>query len=105
MDVNLVVQLKVLEIDRLESRRKMVIYFGDVIVNVFLMIFKKIKMMIFENIGLGLIYFFEEELYISAVWFELKEMDLEIGEKMFEQFFLGIVYVLQYIVFVYVMCD
>lgn len=62
----------------------MLLYYGDVIVNVLLIIFKKIKMIIFENIGFGFIYLLEEELYISVVWFEIKIVDEDIGEKMLE---------------------
>ncbi|AEB23353.1 MULTISPECIES: DEAD/DEAH box helicase [Bacillus] len=104
-DANLAVQLKVLEIDRSESRRKTAIHFGDVTVNALPTIFKKIKMTTFENIGSGPIHLPEEELHTSAAWLELKETDSEIGEKTLEQLLLGIAHVLQHIVPVYVMCD
>lgn len=104
-DANLAVQLKVLEIDRSDSRRKTAIHFGDVTVNALPTIFKKIKMTTFENIGSGPIHLPEEELHTSAAWLELKETDSEIGEKTLEQLLLGIAHVLQHIVPVYVMCD
>ncbi|MEC2241087.1 DUF1998 domain-containing protein, partial [Bacillus velezensis] len=104
-DANLAVQLKVLDIDRTDSRKKTALHFGDVTVNALPTIFKKIKMTTFENIGSGPIHLPEEELHTSAAWLELKEADSEIGEKTLEQLLLGIAHVLQHIVPVYVMCD
>ena len=104
-DANLAVQLKVLEIDKTETRKKTAIHYGDVSINILPSIFKKIRLSTFENIGSGPIHLPEEELHTSSAWLELKEMDENLGEKTLEQVLLGISNVLQHVVPVHVMCD
>ncbi|TDF99851.1 DEAD/DEAH box helicase [Paenibacillus piri] len=104
-DANLAVKLKVLDIDRTESRRTASIHFGEVVVNAMPTIFKKIKLSSFENIGYGPISLPEQELHTSATWIELQEPDPTIGTKTLEQLLLGISNVLRHIVPVHVMCD
>ncbi|RSK51894.1 DEAD/DEAH box helicase [Bacillus canaveralius] len=104
-DANLAVQLKVLEIDRTSNRKATAINFGDVSINILPSIFKKIKLTTFENVGYGQIHLPEEELHTSAAWLELKELDLQLGEKALEQLLMGIANVFKHIVPIHVMCD
>lgn len=73
IDVNLVVNLKVLEVDKEWMERIYLIGYGDVMVSVMVMIFKKIKFEMYENIGLGFILFSEEEFYINVVWLSFEK--------------------------------
>ncbi|RAP78219.1 DEAD/DEAH box helicase [Paenibacillus montanisoli] len=104
-DANLAVQLKVLEIDKTNARKKTALNYGDVTINAIPTIFKKIKLTTGENIGYGPINLPEEELHTSAAWVELREVDSDIGIKTLEQLLLGIANVLRHIVPVMVMCD
>jgi DEAD/DEAH box helicase domain-containing protein len=104
-DANLAVHLKVLEIDQSTERNTTAVHYGDVTVNALPTIFKKIKLMTFENIGSGPISLPEEELHTSAAWLELKEIDPELKEKTLEQLLMGIANVLNHIVPIHVMCD
>ncbi|MBD2869816.1 DEAD/DEAH box helicase [Paenibacillus arenilitoris] len=104
-DANLAVKLKVLEIDRTETRRASTVHYGDVVVNAMPTIFKKIKLTTFENIGYGPISLPEEELHTSAAWVELTEPDPSLGTKTLEQLLMGISNVLRHIVPIHVMCD
>jgi len=104
-DANLAVKLKVLQVDRTESRANGRLQYGDVVVNAMPTIFKKIRLTTFENIGYGPIHLPEEELHTSAAWIELTDVDPSVGTKTLEQLLLGISNVLKHVVPVHVMCD
>ncbi|MFF2089725.1 DEAD/DEAH box helicase [Paenibacillus sp. NPDC058174] len=104
-DANLAVKLKVLSIDRTESRRTTSINQGDAAVNVMATMFKKIRLTSFENIGYGPIKLPEEELHTSATWVEINEVDSSIETKTLEQLLMGIANVIRHIVPIHVMCD
>jgi DEAD/DEAH box helicase domain-containing protein len=104
-DANMAVKLKVLEIDRTETRRTTAVNFGDVVVNAMPTLFKKIRMTTFENVGYGPIYLPEQELHTSATWIEIKEADPSMEMKTLEQLLLGLTNVLKHIVPIHVMCD
>ncbi|MDF2938043.1 MAG: box helicase domain protein [Paenibacillaceae bacterium] len=104
-DANMAVKLKVLEVDRTETRRTTAIHFGDVVVNAMPTLFKKIRLTTFENVGYGPISLPEEELHTSATWIEVKEVDPGVEIKTLEQLLLGLVNVFKHIIPIHVMCD
>ncbi|WP_279326371.1 DEAD/DEAH box helicase [Bacillus litorisediminis] len=102
-DANLAVQLKVLEVDKLEVYDEFEKGFGDVTVQAMATIFKKIKFETHENIGSGPIYLPEEELHTSACWISILQENIHKEEL--EQGLVGAAHALSHIIPLFVMCD
>ncbi|MEY2192231.1 DEAD/DEAH box helicase [Neobacillus sp. BF23-41] len=104
-DANLAVQLKVLEVDKLESKDDAEFGYGDVSVRAMATIFKKIKFETHENIGSGPIQLPEEELHTNAAWISLNQPISEIGHERLEQGLVGTAHALNHIAPLFVMAD
>ncbi|MEW9049872.1 MAG: DEAD/DEAH box helicase [Neobacillus sp.] len=104
-DANLAVQLKVLEVDKLDQHDEVEIGFGDVSVRAMATIFKKIKFETHENIGSGPIYLPEEELHTNASWISLKDPFAEMGNERLEQGLISAAHALNHIAPLFVMAD
>ncbi|MFL6558094.1 MAG: Zn-binding domain-containing protein, partial [Bacillus sp. (in: firmicutes)] len=104
-DANLAVQLKVLEVDKLESKDDAEFGYGDVSVRAMATIFKKIKFETHENIGSGPIHLPEEELHTNAAWISLNHPISEMGHERLEQGLVGTAHALNHIAPLFVMAD
>jgi DEAD/DEAH box helicase domain-containing protein len=104
-DANLAVQLKVLEVDKLQHLNDMELGFGDVSVRAMATIFKKIKFETHENIGSGPIHLPEEELHTNAAWISLNKPLAEFGMERLEQGLIGAAHALNHIAPLFVMSD
>jgi DEAD/DEAH box helicase domain-containing protein len=104
-DANLAVQLKVLEVDKLEQHDEVEIGFGDVSVRAMATLFKKIKFETHENIGSGPIYLPEEELHTNASWISLKDSFVVMGNERLEQGLISAAHALNHIAPLFVMAD
>ena len=104
-DANLAVQLKVLEVDKLQTLSKAEIGYGDVSVRAMATIFKKIKFETHENIGSGPIHLPEEELHTNAAWISLSKPLVEMGQERLEQGLIGAAHALNHIAPLFVMAD
>ncbi|MEO2076436.1 MAG: DEAD/DEAH box helicase [Bacillus sp. (in: firmicutes)] len=104
-DANLAVQLKVLEVDKLQPLEDAEIGFGDVSVRAMATIFKKIKFETHENIGSGPIHLPEEELHTNASWISLNNPIAEMGHERLEQGLIGTAHALRSIAPLFVMAD
>jgi DEAD/DEAH box helicase domain-containing protein len=104
-DANLAVQLKVLEVDKLDQHDEVEIGFGDVSVRAMATIFKKIKFETHENIGSGPIYLPEEELHTNASWISLKDSFAKMGNERLEQGLVSAAHALNHIAPLFVMAD
>ncbi|SFL74188.1 DEAD/DEAH box helicase [Salibacterium qingdaonense] len=105
-DANLAVDLKVLEEDRKSEHTSFTTAFGDVMVNAKAIVFKKIKMTTFENVGSGPIHLPEEELHTNACWISFPgETVKEFGRNSLEQALIGCANVLRHTAPIHVMCD
>ncbi|MDQ1145301.1 DEAD/DEAH box helicase domain-containing protein [Bacillus sp. SORGH_AS 510] len=104
-DANLAVQLKVLEVDKLQPLEDAEIGFGDVSVRAMATIFKKIKFETHENIGSGPIHLPEEELHTNAAWISLNNSIAEMGHERLEQGLIGTAHALRSIAPLFVMAD
>ncbi|MEH7373429.1 DEAD/DEAH box helicase [Neobacillus drentensis] len=104
-DANLAVQLKVLEVDKLESKDDAEFGYGDVSVRAMATIFKKIKFETHENIGSGPIQLPEEELHTNAAWISLNQPISEMGHERLEQGLVGTAHALNHIAPLFVMAD
>ncbi|MFZ7943080.1 DEAD/DEAH box helicase [Neobacillus sp. 19] len=104
-DANLAVQLKVLEVDKLQRMEKVEIGYGDVSVRAMATIFKKIKFETHENIGSGPIHLPEEELHTSAAWISMNKALAEMGHERLEQGLVGAAHALNHIAPLFVMAD
>ncbi|PFP31283.1 ATP-dependent helicase [Bacillus sp. AFS073361] len=104
-DANLAVQLKVLEVDKLQTLDEAEFGYGDVSVRAMATIFKKIKFETHENIGSGPIHLPEEELHTSAAWISLNQPLSELGHERLEQGLVGTAHALNHIAPLFVMAD
>ncbi|WP_423798921.1 DEAD/DEAH box helicase [Neobacillus sp. SAB-20_R2A] len=104
-DANLAVQLKVLEVDKLDPVNEAEIGYGDVSVRAMATIFKKIKFETHENIGSGPIHLPEEELHTNAAWISLNRALSELGAVRLEQGLVGAAHALRSIAPLFVMAD
>jgi DEAD/DEAH box helicase domain-containing protein len=104
-DANLAVQLKVLEVDKLQMMDDVEIGYGDVSVRAMATIFKKIKFETHENIGSGPIHLPEEELHTNATWLSLNRPLVEIGHERLEQGLVAAAHALNHIAPLFVMAD
>lgn len=104
-DANLAVQLKVLEVDRLQRLKEAERGYGDVSVRAMATIFKKIKFETHENIGSGPIDLPEEELHTNAAWVSLNKPLSEIAPERLEQGLVGAAHALNHIAPLFVMAD
>ncbi|MFP5113356.1 DEAD/DEAH box helicase [Bacillaceae bacterium C204] len=104
-DANLAVQLKVLEVDKLQSLVDAEFGYGDVSVRAMATIFKKIKFETHENIGSGPIHLPEEELHTNAAWISLNQPLAEMGHERLEQGLVGTAHALNHIAPLFVMAD
>jgi len=104
-DANLAVQLKVLEVDKLQSIDDAEFGYGDVSVRAMATIFKKIKFETHENIGSGPIHLPEEELHTNAAWISLNQPMSEMGHERLEQGLVGTAHALNHIAPLFVMAD
>jgi DEAD/DEAH box helicase domain-containing protein len=104
-DANLAVQLKVLEVDKLNKLKDAEIGYGDVSVRAMATIFKKIKFETHENIGSGPIHLPEEELHTNAAWISLNQSLAAIGHERLEQGLVGTAHALNHIAPLFVMAD
>lgn len=104
-DANLAVQLKVLEVDKLQTSKAVEMGFGDVSVRAMATIFKKIKFETHENIGSGPIHLPEEELHTNAAWLSLQQSLTEMGQDRLEQGLIGVAHALNHIAPLFVMAD
>ncbi|MEH7157328.1 DEAD/DEAH box helicase [Neobacillus drentensis] len=104
-DANLAVQLKVLEVDKLQANEDAEFGFGDVSVRAMATIFKKIKFETHENIGSGPIHLPEEELHTNAAWISLNVPLSEMGHERLEQGLVGAAHSLNHIAPLFVMAD
>jgi DEAD/DEAH box helicase domain-containing protein len=104
-DANLAVQLKVLEVDKLQSIDEAEFGYGDVSVRAMATIFKKIKFETHENIGSGPIHLPEEELHTNAAWISLNKPLAELGHERLEQGLVGTAHALNHIAPLFVMAD
>jgi len=104
-DANLAVQLKVLEVDKLQTLPEAEIGYGDVSVRAMATIFKKIKFETHENIGSGPIHLPEEELHTNAAWMSLNKPLAEMGQERLEQGLIGAAHALNHIAPLFVMAD
>lgn len=104
-DANLAVQLKVLEVDKLQELSQMEIGYGDVSVRAMATIFKKIKFETHENIGSGPIFLPEEELHTSSAWISLDRQFADMGHERLEQGLVGTAHALNHIAPLFVMAD
>jgi len=104
-DANLAVQLKVLEMDKLQTRAEAEIGYGDVSVRAMATIFKKIKFETHENIGSGPIHLPEEELHTNAAWISINKPLAEMGQERLEQGLVGAAHALGSIAPLFVMAD
>src|SRR3954464_3425521 len=102
-DANLAVQLKVLEVDKLQSHQEAEIGYGDVSVRAMATIFKKIKFETHDNIGSGPIHLPEEELHTNAAWMSLNKPLTEMGQERLEQGLIGAAHALNHIAPLFVM--
>lgn len=104
-DANLAVQLKVLEVDKLQSINEAEFGYGDVSIRAMATIFKKIKFETHENIGSGPIHLPEEELHTNAAWISLNKPLAELGHERLEQGLVGTAHALNHIAPLFVMAD
>ncbi|WP_144547392.1 DEAD/DEAH box helicase [Bacillus sp. X1(2014)] len=104
-DANLAVQLKVLEVDKLQELEEAEFGYGDVSVRAMATIFKKIKFETHENIGSGPIHLPEEELHTNAAWISLNQPLSELGHERLEQGLVGTAHSLNHIAPLFVMAD
>jgi DEAD/DEAH box helicase domain-containing protein len=104
-DANLAVQLKVLEVDKLQQMTDIEMGFGDVSVRAMATIFKKIKFETHENIGSGPIHLPEQELHTNAAWISLNQTFAEMGMERLEQGLMGAAHALSHIAPLFVMAD
>lgn len=104
-DANLAVQLKVLEVDKLQSINEAEFGYGDVSVRAMATIFKKIKFETHENIGSGPIHLPEEELHTNAAWISLNKPLADLGHERLEQGLVGTAHALNHIAPLFVMAD
>ena len=104
-DANLAVQLKVLEVDKLQELDESEYGYGDVSVRAMATIFKKIKFETHENIGSGPIHLPEEELHTNAAWISLNQPLSELGHERLEQGLVGTAHALNHIAPLFVMAD
>ncbi|MEH7748929.1 DEAD/DEAH box helicase [Neobacillus drentensis] len=104
-DANLAVQLKVLEVDKLQELEEAEFGYGDVSVRAMATIFKKIKFETHENIGSGPIHLPEEELHTNAAWISLNQPLSELGHERLEQGLVGTAHALNHIAPLFVMAD
>ncbi|WP_374717899.1 DEAD/DEAH box helicase [Neobacillus sp.] len=104
-DANLAVQMKVLEIDKLQELDGAEIGYGDVCVRAMATIFKKIKFETHENIGSGPIHLPEEELHTNAAWVSLNNSLTELGNERLEQGMIGAAHALRAVAPLFVMTD
>ncbi|WHY65466.1 DEAD/DEAH box helicase [Neobacillus sp. SuZ13] len=104
-DANLAVQLKVLEVDKLQELDEAEFGYGDVSVRAMATIFKKIKFETHENIGSGPIHLPEEELHTNAAWISLNQPLSELGHERLEQGLVGTAHALNHIAPLFVMAD
>ncbi|OLS40282.1 DEAD/DEAH box helicase [Bacillus sp. MRMR6] len=104
-DANLAVQLKVLEVDKLNQHDEVETGYGDVSVRAMATIFKKIKFETHENIGSGPIYLPEEELHTNASWISLKDSFVKMGNERLEQGLVSAAHALNHIAPLFVMAD
>jgi DEAD/DEAH box helicase domain-containing protein len=104
-DANLAVQLKVLEVDKLQQMTDIEMGYGDVSVRAMATIFKKIKFETHENIGSGPIHLPEEELHTNAAWISLNQSFADMGVERLEQGLIGAAHALNHIAPLFVMAD
>jgi DEAD/DEAH box helicase domain-containing protein len=104
-DANLAVNLKVLEVDKLQQVSNIEMGYGDVSVRAMATIFKKIKFETHENIGSGPIHLPEEELHTNAAWISLNQPLAEMGMERLEKGLIGAAHALNHIAPLFVMAD
>lgn len=105
-DANLAVELKVLDVFRKETGRKVERSCGEVMVTSLVTMFKKIKLYTHENIGSGPVNLPEIEMHTNSYWVSLPE-DLEkcMSQSEIQNGLLGLSNILANSAPIYLMCD
>lgn len=105
-DANLAVELKVIDVFREETGKKITRYSGEVMVTSLVTMFKKIKLYTHENIGSGPVNLPEIEMHTTSYWVSLPE-ELEKGmpQSDMQNGLLGLSNILANSAPIYLMCD